>query len=386
MKALISGDHHWDRSSRWEECLKVHGFMVDVAEREKVDLFVSTGDIYERASTPDERLAVAEWLDQMAELCPVLIVKGNHDQQRDCMLLSRLQTNHPVIVVESAGVHRISVGKETLAVAAVAWPERARILAQARELGTAEADTVASDALGSVLRGLGAELDLFDGPKLAVGHFMVDGSIVSTGQPLIGQAMNVGLADLAMLNADIVVMGHIHKPQDWLHGGVPYVYTGSPYRTSYGELEEKSIVLVDWNAKGGRVSWSRIPTPCARMFLIDEEWDRDILADRIGWVMGGLPPDVKGAEIRFRYAVAPDQREAARASAAEIRERLLAAGAADVQLEECVRAVTIARAPEVAAAKTLPDKLSALWLARGTMPEPARRDQLLDMARQLEEG
>ena len=380
MKVMLCGDHHFDHSSRWAECLEVHDWIAECAHANKVDLFVSCGDIYERASTPEERLAVSAWLQKIALHCPVLVVKGNHDQQRDCMLLSRLQSVHPIIVEETAAVHYLGRGNDKIAVAAVAWPERARILAHARDLGTAEADTVAKDALQSVLRGLGAELGAFDGARLGVGHFMVDGSVVSMGQPLVGQAMNVGLADLALLNADLVVMGHVHKPQEWRHGETEFLYTGSPYRTSYGELEDKSVVLVDYTAKGARVHWDRIPTPCSRMLLVDREWAGDG-----AWTEACEVGDVIGAEVRFRYAVEPDQRDAARAAAAEIKAKLLAAGAIDVQVEECVRAVTVARAPEVAAARTLPDKLTALWNARGTMPEDPRRDQLLDMARQLEQ-
>ena len=80
MKIVASGDHHFDEHSpRWAECLRIHRWMADEVRRRKPDLFLSGGDIYERASTPVERSAVAEWLTVLAETCPVIIAKGKYE-------------------------------------------------------------------------------------------------------------------------------------------------------------------------------------------------------------------------------------------------------------------------------------------------------------------
>lgn len=387
MKIMCAGDHHWDRTSRWEECLRIHQWMFERAVAERIDLFISAGDIYDRASTPEERLAVAEWAVQMAEQCPCLFVRGNHDTRRDLELLSRLESAHPITVEEGAGVHYFCHSE--LAVAAVAWPERARILARAREQGLADSDALAQDCLQAVFRDLGMCLGEHKGPTLAVGHFMVDGAKVSTGQPLIGQAMNVGLADLALLQTELVLMGHIHMPQQWRYGSTEIVYTGSPYRTAFGETEAKGVVLVELDERGHTpVMWRREWSPCTPMLLLEDEWDRDYLRDADGWgsLGEGFPrgADAAGAEIRFRYAVAPDKRDAARVAAELLKQDWLDAGAVNVQIEECVRTSVVARAPEVAQATTLPAKLLAMWAAKGTTPESPRKEALLDMAAQLE--
>ena len=57
MKLLNSADHHFDEHSRFEECVRVHNFQVELAQRERVDVYISSGDIYERASTPRESSA-----------------------------------------------------------------------------------------------------------------------------------------------------------------------------------------------------------------------------------------------------------------------------------------------------------------------------------------
>ncbi len=95
--------------------------------------------------------------------------------------------------------------------------------------------------------------------------------------------------------------------------------------------------------------------------------------------------DVAGAEVRLRYHVATDQREAARAAADALRDQLIAAGAVHVKVEEVVEAKTRARTLEVAQAPTLADKLAALWRAQGFDPGD-RRDALIGKALQIEEG
>lgn len=375
MKLIASGDHHWDEHDRWDEALRVHGWMVNLIRDERPDVFLSGGDVYERASTPKERAAVADWLSAVAEVCPVVIAKGNHDRHLDCALLARLRTRHPVIVEERAGVHVVGGA----AIATVAWPERVHLLAALGALSGDAVDVVVNDALCNVLRGLGDQLEGHDGPRILLGHFMCDGAETSTGQPLLGQPIRVGLADLALARSHLILMSHIHKAQRWDAGGAPALYMGSPFRTTFGQLERKSVVVASFD--GPRlVEVREVETPAARMFLVEDEWGAD------GWRCGwhGMPEDVElvGAEVRLRYKVAADQRDAAKSSAAKVRDDVIAHGAVNVKVEEEVIAVNRARAPEVAKAKTLEEKLQALWRARGFDPGP-RREALLEKARGL---
>jgi exonuclease SbcD len=386
VKVLGNGDLHWDMlSKRWAECVRIHEFIVELVTRVQPDLYACSGDIYERASLPQERLAVASWLSRIAEHCPVLIAKGNHDRKRDLQLLERLRTVYPIVVEEGASVHYIGKGAEKIAVAAIAWPDRAALLAYAHAQDT-DAELTAHEALNQVFIALGHTLSEWKGPTMALGHLMVDGSVTSVGQPLIGQPMKVGVADLAALQTQFVLLGHIHKPQDWQHAGMQVVYSGSPFRTSYGETEDKSLVLIEFD--GPKLKhWERIPTPCGAMHLVTEAWSYD--ADSETWGFAGgpeahTPEDVTGAEIRLRYDVPADQRDAAAREASDWKARWLAAGALDVQVEDAVLTSTRARAPEVASALTLADKLLVLWKSKDTTPDSPRREHLLEMAERLQ--
>jgi len=94
---------------------------------------------------------------------------------------------------------------------------------------------------------------------------------------------------------------------------------------------------------------------------------------------------IAGAEVRYRYVVPSDKRDAARAYAARVRENLLAQGAVLVKVEEEVLTVGRARQPEIAAALTLDDKLGALWDAQKNAPAAERRPRLLSKVHELEE-
>ncbi len=364
VRVIASGDHHWCEASRWDECVRVHDFMVDLVARERPDAFLSGGDIFDRRSTPKEREHVARWLTRMAEHCPVVCAKGNHDESLS--LLGELRSKHPIIIEQRAGVHRVGA----LRVAAMAWPSKSTLAAMLPG-SLEEQDLAARDALRSVLRGLGQQLASGVGPTILLGHFMINGAVLSAGNPMIGAELNVGLEDLGLVGADVTIAAHIHRRQTWSHNGRPILYTGSPFRTAFGEVEEKSVALVSIN--DGEVDVQHVPTPCARMLLVSVTWESGAL--RWTGVHQGpdLPGSLDGAEVRLRYTVEGDRRDEARAAARGLEERWLAAGAALVKVEEEVVATQRARAPEIAAAVSIEDKLRALWARQGVEGERVER-------------
>ena len=369
MLILASGDHHFDERRRFDECVRVHRWMAQLAREQKPALFVSGGDVYERASTPVEREAVAEWLTSMAEVCPVVISKGNHDRARDVELMRRLRTKHPIIVEERAGVHVVA----GVAVAAIAWPEPAYLTAGAESSEAAGAGI--RGALTNILRGLGMQLVEHDGPRLLLGHLMVDGSMTSPGQPLLGLPINVGLVDLALAQAQLGIIGHIHKAQRFDVQGAPHWYTGSPFRTDFGQLESKLVLLAEFDRRG-LAGVHEAQTPATPMLHV------------VGAYAGGqlehdAPERVTGAEIRFRYSVANEHRDGARALAEALRQRWLEQGAEHVQVEPEIVVETRARMPEVARAVRPSEKLEAFWAAKGFDPGD-RREPLLAKFASLE--
>jgi DNA repair exonuclease SbcCD nuclease subunit len=373
-RIAVIADSHFDEHSRFEECVRIHHWIAENAASRGCTLWLHAGDLYERKSTPRERQAVAAWVQHMADVVgPGIIVRGNHDAMGDLPLLSRLDTNgRSVHVVEDARV--LHVGG--VAIACLAWPQRANIHAMLDSSASRDlAEGAAGDALRGVLRGLGAQLNE-DEPRILLAHAMVRGSRVSTGQPLVGCDFELGLEDLALANADFYALGHVHMGNAWDVAGASAVYPGSPRRTAFGELECKGYLVLDAR-EPGRVDWERIETPATPMIHLEGKW-------RDGQLLGLEHPPLRGAEVRLRYTTPADQREAARAQALEWRDRIVAAGAVHVKVEEELIVEQRARAPEVARALTVEEKLQSLWRVKGWEPGE-RAETLLRKARQIEE-
>ena len=400
MLILGTGDHHFNLNSRWAECVRVHQWLVREVRERKPDLFLSGGDLYHAESTPQERRCVANWLKAIADVCPVVLTKGNHDPPLDCHLMGRLAAQHAIIVEEGSRVEDIDLHESVAAIATVAWPDRASLAnITGRPLSAEEVDNIGGDALRNLFRGFGEQWDGFDGPKILLGHFMIDGSKTGTGQPLIGKEMHIGLSDLALAKPSIVFASHIHKAQEFEYDGIPIVLPGSLYRRDFGEMEEKSYVLAEFD--GSRlVDWERIASPCRPMVLVNGKYDYaagmeypQLMIKMPGWEdwgIGGLPGyggSLIDADVRLRYTVEADKRDAARKAADEWKRLALEMGkAAHVQVDPEIKTEIHARAPEIAAAHTLEDKLRAYWAASGAGIDADRESRLLNLLPELQKG
>ncbi|WP_394849812.1 metallophosphoesterase family protein [Pendulispora brunnea] len=398
MRIIASADHHFAETQRWEECLRIHAWMAEEVARQAPSLFVSCGDIYERASTPCERAAVADWLTRVAETCPVLIAKGNHDRRLDLAILSQLRARNPIFVEERCGIYVIAGA----AIAAVAWPNRASIASMVdRRLPSGTTDNVTRACYQDVLRGLGEHLEQHSGPRLLVTHAMIRGSTAGTGQPLIGSQMVVGPEDLALARADITIAGHVHMPQHFEHAGRAIVYTGSPYRRDFGEAEDKSLLRIDFDAASnvcgcveayprgscptcpnrGVVRWDRIPSPARPMVLLVGEWEAGL------WKGGlpGLDAVPARADVRFRYVVSLEEQAAAWHGAVAVCERLLEAGAATIKVERQVEPRLTPRVTEPLVGLTMNDKLRLLWETQKRPVSEPRAARLLARYAELDQ-
>lgn len=385
MKVAIIADSHWEKAKRFEECKRLHAWIAEDAKARGVDLTLHAGDLFEKGSEPEERLAAFSWVQVMAEIAPFLIVRGNHDALHDLQALALLDSYHPITVVETAGVVEVAGAL----VACVAWPRKAALLAMTGAESHGEGEELAADALRNLFLGLGNELrDAAPGtPTMLLMHAMVRDSVTSTGQPLVGCEMEVGLEDLALVGAAAYFLGHVHKGQSWRIAGAPCVYPGSPRRKDFGELEPKGYIVATFEA-GVCVDVEFVEVPATPMVHVEDEWGADASrGGEPGWLVGfhGFPESCAGVELRFRYRVASDHRVAARAAAEVWRSEWLAQGAVSVQLEEVVRIEQRTRADVIAADASLEDKVLAFWAAKGFDPGD-RRDMLLSKLGQLKEA
>jgi DNA repair exonuclease SbcCD nuclease subunit len=246
-------DNQVDENSRLEEHDRVMQYAAEWGEENGVDLWIHAGDVYDDpdGSTEVERASVAAWVQNCAEYAPVVIVGGNHEAPGEVAELARLKTRFPVVATEDPGVHVVMIDRDfrprVVMVQAMPWPRKSHLL---RWMGPgADPERVKNEAresLRDILRNLGAEARRTATPDngipvILAAHVSLAGASSDSDQPMIGLDMELSLPDLALATPDFGVLGHIHKPQDWVYGGVPFAFCGSPRRTSYasGELIPK---------------------------------------------------------------------------------------------------------------------------------------------------
>lgn len=369
MKLAVLADSHFESSSRFTECVRIHNWIADDIASREVDLILHAGDIFDGKSDPEEREAVATLLQRLAGIAQVVVVRGNHDGE-ELSLFRRLHSKHPIHIFDRPDF----IDVNGVLVACLPWPTKSALLAKAGRVSPEQSSQLASEALRNVLRGFGQELTKYKGPRVLLTHAMVRGSKTSTERVLVGSDMELGLEDLGLAGADFVALGHIHLHNAWEWNGVPTIYPGSCMRTSWGEVETKGYVVAE--IVGHKCTWELVPTPTTRMLLLDAEW-------RDGDLHGLETVGVMNTECRVRFECPSDQREAAQAAAKRWEKKLLERLAVSVKVEMTVTATTRARAPEIATAKSTWDKLSVLFASRG-IEVGERRQSLQDKLAELE--
>lgn len=376
-------DSHVDSRNRWEETLRIDQHIVDELARLRPSLITHSGDLTNRETGIPERRHLTEHVTALAEIAPLVIVKGNHDRFGDLEFLASLRTKHRVIVEQHARVHRIG----GFAVAAVAWAEKGNLLAQL-PAATAkdETDRLAAEALHQILTNLGNQLHECPEPKILLIHAMVRGSLIGQDQPLIGVPMELPIETLAQVRPDFGVLGHIHLRQCFHYAGVDYVFPGSTHPTNWGERETKGIVLAEFQ-DGRYLGYHYHDLPATQMLLIEAHFDPTAAFPFI--FKGDVPREhldqlVADAEVRIRYVVAPEYRDVAKRAAEDLKTAWESAGAINVKPEPKQAESTSARLPEIATVRGVREKLSLYWKHLQNEPEPSRATRLLDYACELE--
>jgi len=328
------------------------------------DVIIIAGDIYDRRSSPEERLYLAEFLTHLSAVAPVFAINGNHDDIDDVRLFrAEYGWNNLVeILTEPTTVYVADTG----ALCFLPWPNLANLAAAAGAgASIALRREAAKTALLDIVRGFRAEIKPGT-PSILIAHMPVTGASMDSGQPVSGgDEIALSADELLEGGAAGVALGHIHLRQQIKSlDGRPVFFSGAPFRCNFGESHGmKGGLIWDWNGK----SWDVTPwdVPARKMILIEGKWaDGDVyIEDYEDW------SDFKDAEIRLRIEFPTDDRDAVRRAAALKKDFLESQGAISVTIDERPIAVTRTRCAEITAARTTADKLLA-WAQAAELSVP----------------
>jgi exonuclease SbcD len=255
MKLLHTADWHVGRTirgrSRDDEHRQVLSEIAAIAGNEEVDLILVAGDIFDTAApSPAAEEIVYRALLDLAEVAPVVIVAGNHDNP------ARLRAVAPLL-----SLGRVSVG------ATIARPEDGGILdlpdlgvrialvpfigkrgivrvEEILRLGQAERIGEYAERVADILEALTIGMTP-DTVNLVVSHLMVAGGVPGGGERT-AHLFDYSVPALSFPgHISYVALGHLHRPQK-VPAPLPMWYSGSPLQLDFGEGEDrKAVVLVE---------------------------------------------------------------------------------------------------------------------------------------------
>lgn len=337
--------------------------------------WIIPGDIFHTRSTAADRNTFATLVQRMAAEAPVCIVAGNHDAPGDLDIFGALMGRYRITVATRPEVVTLHGADKTVAVLALPYAHKAGLVGAGVEHG--QLPSVASNALESIILALGQELNAaIEGGALGVValHQNIAGAISSVGQPQVGAEIEYPVALLDRLRGDVPILAnHIHKHQVIERQGLPAIFAGSTSRHDFGEQEAKGFVVwsYDWFVHTWTWQFIEIDTPqqwqvtgrlSREAFVITEINGAPIVTDEHDeglWPFGTAEEARAlwvGADIRVRYEY--DKAQISTIDTAKILAEF--AGCRSLKLEGVPVAEAQVRAPEVAAAVTLEDKLAAV--------------------------
>ncbi len=356
------GDLHLGPGRRNADRRRVFSTFVDELSRlPHLAATLLPGDLnHARMEIPDRNYLIGE-IKRAAQHGPIIITPGNHDLEGDLSMFGELGTKYPVFVVDAPKVITFTAATgATVTAFCLRYPTAGSLVAS----GVAPGDVgaVARQMLEAIFRDAALQLETARARghiTLFVGHVNVGGSLTATGQPNIGQEIEVDGSLLALLGDCYKGLNHIHKGQE-IHGAW---YPGSFCRLDWGEIDPKRWLRVDYTEAETGWAYAVEPQPIAvaPMYHVEGRLTREAF----DWVVKdgpeGAPLDKpaswSGCEVRVRYTFDASERAMLEIRRGEILATF--ADAAHLELEPVAQPDRALRAPAVAAAKTLPDKLRA---------------------------
>ncbi len=247
MRLLHTADWHLGRTFHGDPLMDAHAqaldTLVDVARTSSIDAVVVAGDVYDRALPPVDAVRLAdEVLARLSEICPVIVISGNHDsvdrlgfgarilERGGLHVRTRVAEVSTPIPVADGLVYAVPYLEPDLAVAALQAPAR-----------THEA------VLGAAMDRVRADLASRGGPGVrptaVVAHVFCSGADVTPSERDLAVGGSACVPAGLFADIDYVALGHLHAPQAV---GRAARYAGSPVPFSFPEADRpKSAAVVE---------------------------------------------------------------------------------------------------------------------------------------------
>lgn len=274
MKILHTSDWHIGKRlisrERLDEQAEVLDEIVEICDREEIDLVLIAGDIFDTytPSADAEELFYRKIKKVAGQERAVLLISGNHDDGvrlsaaaplaeeygiyivgNDRKVLGRSAKTRRVYPIESGkGYVLFEKGEERAYISLLPYPNEARFREEKSELPYIEqmqkwlAEGDAGNTQGY--------------PSILMAHIFVAGGSVSDGEREIDLGGARAIPSDALPKFDYIALGHLHKKQRMGKGNC--YYSGSPLQYAFDERADKSVKVFDL-AKDGVQNLHDVP-------------------------------------------------------------------------------------------------------------------------------
>lgn len=369
MKIVHTADWHWSEQ-RLDKCQQSSEYIIAQLEAIRPDVHVIAGDYWDKRQVLASSSAVLPAIDamkRMASISPIVIILGNlsHDAPGSLQVFRDLRTTFPVYASERPETIALRTGNNSHASFELAdptggkerstdppkaifhllpYPTKSFLLAERISTSIEESNLFMQEGLRNIFLGFAAIGADYDCPHILVAHCGITGAVISSGQTIVGQDVEVSKNDLALAAADYYALGHIHVNQTI---GPAMWYSGSTYHNNFGETERKYFNVVDIRGKTVEIKAVEIPSRPMSLHELRLDACANTLVDENG------VHDWEGAELRVRVHLTKEQ-----ASFLD-DERICQQypGAWSIAIERIFMPEERIRSDTIAAARTLRDKL-----------------------------
>lgn len=276
MKILHTSDWHVGRRirgrDRSEEHRSVLAELVAIAASAEVQLVVVAGDVFDTsAPTPVAERIVWRGLLDLAEVAPVVVIAGNHDNPARLEAVSPLLEMGRIIACsEPSPPDRGGVAfYEKLGIKIALLPfVSQRGVVRAEQIMGSDPDQHAGayeERIKRLIDALTAGMTT-DTVNLFAGHLTVHGAQEGGGER---QAHIFGYAVPASVfpgHLSHVALGHLHRQQKVPHGGSVW-YSGSLLQLDFGEVEDRKGALLIEAAPGLPSKVTTVPLSSGRRLV-----------------------------------------------------------------------------------------------------------------------
>ncbi len=258
MKFLHTGDLHIGKTLHEISLLEDQKYILkqiaDVAKEEKVDALIVAGDVYDRSIPAVEAVSLLDdFLTEVSEAgIKILLISGNHDSGERLMFMEQILEKQNIFLAGDATepLRCVTFEESDCKVTFVLLPFIKPALVGAKS---------SDEAVRRILEreNFGGENNEENHKYVLVTHFFVTDCgrepelSDSETQVHVGGIDNVEASAFSFF--DYVALGHIHKPQTIREQNI--VYSGTPLKYSFSEVQQKkSVVIVEVDKSGVAVT------------------------------------------------------------------------------------------------------------------------------------